>query len=150
MVIEIDLHILPKATRVIVPDGLRVPKRFQKRIRIQDDALHVFDLLIPSRDLGNVLHDLFCGNRLPGTGFAGNDTTLVNVLALHVSVGLLGKSKNVRGELVPELATVKPNVFSRGEAKIFVRINNNKNGANVCLKSINEVEVKKGRKQKDR
>ena len=135
-VIKVDFHVLAETTRVVVANGLGVAERLQQRVRVQDNALDVLYLFVAAGDLGDVLHDLLSSHRLAGTGLARDDAALVHVLALHISVRLFGKGKDVRGQFVAELAAIQPDVLGSSQAKILVRVDDDQHRADVGVDGV--------------
>lgn len=59
-----------KATGVVVPQCLCIPKGLQQRVGLQDDILDVLYVLPPARHLGQVVHDELGRDSLPGSGLS--------------------------------------------------------------------------------
>ena len=56
-----------KATGVIVPQSLCVPKGLQQRVGLEDDVLYVLHVLPSTGHLGQVIHDELGRHSLPGS-----------------------------------------------------------------------------------
>lgn len=84
-------------TTIIIPQRLCTPKTLQQWIRRQHHLPDPLDPLSPlsSADRSDILHDPLRRFRFPGTGFPGNNDTLVLLVGVHVVVGRFGDRENV-------------------------------------------------------
>jgi hypothetical protein len=105
--VELNLQVLPKPRRIIIPQRLRVSKGLEQWIRRQD---HVLDLLDggvgAAGDIGDVLHYPLCGFGLPGATFTRDDDALVLSVGLHIVVGGFSDGEDVRGHFEAVLPAV--------------------------------------------
>ena len=98
-VIEGDLHVLAKATRVVVADSLRIAKALRDRVGLQ------YLLLNRTRSFGTAGHALarLCqklqhhlhGLGFPRTTFARDANRLALLGGLELSVGVVGNGEHI-------------------------------------------------------
>lgn len=55
--------------------------------------------VVPTRNIGNVLHYPLCSFGFASARLAGDDNTLVLLVRFHVVIRRLGDGKDVRGDL---------------------------------------------------
>ena len=98
--VEEDFNIFPESGGVVVSDSLGIPEGLQQRIGGLDDILHVAGPVAAARDLGDVVHDELCGDRLAGPALAGDDDALVLQVGGETAVHVVCQGVDVRRVLV--------------------------------------------------
>lgn len=108
------------ATRVIIAKRLRTPKTFKERICSQN---HIFDLLntaiLPSGDLGNILHNTLRRFCLPSTRFPRNNDTLILVVRIHVVISTFCYAENMWRHFKPVLPPVLLKCLFRVDPEVY-------------------------------
>ena len=99
-VVELHLHVLAKARRVVVPDRLGVAKRLQNGVCLEQPVPEVARLASVRRVERQELQNLLRGLRLARARLARDEHALVHELVPHVPVRLVRNGVHVRRQLV--------------------------------------------------
>lgn len=92
---------------VVVPQCFGAPEAFQERIGRQNHVLNLLDAAILTAGYRrHVLHDALCRFGLPRTRLSRNDNALVLLVGIHVVIGGLRDTKDMRGDLESVLALI--------------------------------------------
>lgn len=124
-----------KAGRVIIADRLRVTKRFQDRVGLQDLLLELADLvgLVSGSNRGQVLDNLFRVLSLAGTRLSRDQDRLIVAVLEHVMVGGVRYRVDVRGHFVALLVPVGEDDFIGVNGEFAVGIDRDQEEARVGL-----------------
>mmetsp|Transcript_35794 Transcript_35794/g.76335 ORF Transcript_35794/g.76335 Transcript_35794/m.76335 type:complete len:583 (+) Transcript_35794:2639-4387(+) len=104
--LELQLHVLPEAGGVVVPQRLRIAECLEQRDGLQDPALYRqrgfhthTGAAVAGTSACQVLKGVLCGLRLPGTALPGYEHGLRGTSAAHTLVGSSCHTVDVRRAL---------------------------------------------------
>jgi len=137
--IEGDLDKLTETRRVVVLHGLGVTESLEQRVSLEKLLLELTLLTTTTSNGSKILDNLLGVLSLTGTRLTSDEHGLVLAVSQHGTVGRIGHSENVRGNLITTLADVSADHLVSVDRDSLERVDGNQEKARVCVDDVSLV-----------